>query len=118
MTLLKTPVLELKTKGLLNDAFRELDAKYAANRKSNEEYRQEFKTGTFNIIKDDLGVQGILNHADGKMYDSKSAYYKSLKESGHIIHEAGMNSGPRKQRGDYDVSKELKEAAQRVGLIG
>lgn len=60
--------------------------------------------------------QAIVGHHDGKVYDSKSEYYKSLKASGHIIHEAGMNK-KREQRGDYNVTKELKEAAQKHGLI-
>ncbi len=68
------------------------------------------------LIKDDLGVSGVLNHADGKMYDSKSAYYQSLKDSGHVVVEAGMDK-PREQRGNFDVHKELKSAAQEHGFI-
>jgi len=55
---------------------------------------------------------------DGKVYDSKSAYYKSLKASGHMVVEPGMQKEKREQRGDFNVTKELKEAAQKHGLIG
>ncbi len=33
-------------------------------------------------IRDDLGIAGVLNHADGKKYDSYSAYKKSVKAHG------------------------------------
>jgi hypothetical protein len=39
------------------------------------------------IIRD--GLDGMLSHADGKRYDSKSAYYRTLKETGNRIVEAG-----------------------------
>lgn len=60
----------------------------------------------------------IIGQHDGKHYDSKSEYYKSLKASGHIVHEAGMHKEKREQRGDYNCRKELKEAAQKAGIIG
>lgn len=40
------------------------------------------KQNAFQIIRDDLGLQGVFNHADGKKYDSKSQYYKAVKASG------------------------------------
>lgn len=58
----------------------------------------------------------IINHANGKIYDSKSKYYADLKASGHVVVESGMDK-KREQRGDYNVQKELKEAAQKHGLI-
>lgn len=39
----------------------------------------------FAVISDDLGVHGIKSMADGKQYDSKSAYYKSLKSQGYEV---------------------------------
>lgn len=43
----------------------------------------------FNMVSDQLGegVKGILNHADGKIYDSKSAYHRTLRERGFHIRE-------------------------------
>lgn len=34
------------------------------------------------VISDDLGKDGVLNHADGKLYDSKSEYYGAVKAAG------------------------------------
>lgn len=34
---------------------------------------------------DDLGTQGVLNPADGKRYDSRSAYYQAVKDKGLVI---------------------------------
>lgn len=34
-----------------------------------------------------LGVQGIFNPADGKTYDSRSAYYNAIKAKGLVIAE-------------------------------
>lgn len=60
------------------------------------------------------GITPILNHADGKMYDSKSSYYKALKQSGHIIVEAGMDK-PREIRGDFDSRKDVAKALNQLG---
>lgn len=59
----------------------------------------------------------VLNPATGKYYDSKSKYYADLKATGHVVVESGIVPEKREQRGDYNVYKELKEAAQRHGLI-
>lgn len=39
------------------------------------------------IVTDNLpgGIHGMRSMSDGKLYDSKSAYYASLKRSGHEI---------------------------------
>ena len=37
------------------------------------------------LNSDDLGIHGIVNQADGKTYDSKSEYYKSIKAKGLVI---------------------------------
>jgi len=34
---------------------------------------------------DDLGTKGVFNPADGKMYDSRSAYYNAVKAKGLVI---------------------------------
>lgn len=34
------------------------------------------------VISDDLGKDGIINHADGRRYDSKSSYYSAVKAAG------------------------------------
>jgi hypothetical protein len=40
------------------------------------------------INSDDLGIGGIVNQADGKTYDSKSEYYKSIKAKGLVIDDS------------------------------
>lgn len=34
---------------------------------------------------DDLGTKGVFNPADGKIYDSRSAYYRAVKDKGLVI---------------------------------
>lgn len=67
------------------------------------------------VISDYIAGPGgeLRNMADGKMYDSKSEYRKSLKAHGMV--EMGSDApteGRKEQRGDYDCTKELKEAIQ------
>jgi len=68
-----------------------------------------------NVINDT--IDGVLNPATGKRYDSKAKYYADLKATGHMVVESGMHSDKREIRGDFDVRKELKQAAQQHGLI-
>jgi hypothetical protein len=62
------------------------------------------------------GVKGMQSMADGKMYDSKSAYYQSLKEKGC---EIVGNDAPRTQRqdirGDFTTKQEVAEAIKQLG---
>lgn len=65
---------------------------------------------------DDMGA--VQNPVDGKTYDSKSAYYRSVKDSGCVI----LGNEKVKPRETTSISKEalrsgLKEAAQKHGLI-
>ena len=113
--LLKTPIWELIEKKLLLEGIAAKDRKIAAVRKENESFVPTY-FGPINIISDNLGTQGVFNPADGKRYDSKSQYYQSLKDAGCVVMEAGMDK-PRKQRGNYDCAKELKQAAQQIGYI-
>jgi hypothetical protein len=65
------------------------------------------------IIRDELS--GVVNPCDGKRYDSKSAYYRAVKEAGCVIvgNEAEkMMSAPRARS---NVSRdEIAEAVQKV----
>lgn len=73
------------------------------------------------IIKDQLpgGVNGMLNHADGKRYDSKSAYERAVKAKGCRVIGNDWNKSEYKTpaergtRGDFNVRPQLKEALQR-----
>lgn len=74
------------------------------------------------IIKDDLpgGVNGMLSHADGKRYDSKSSYARALKAKGCRVVGNDWNKAEWKPpiergvRGDFNVRPQLKEAVQKV----
>lgn len=62
----------------------------------------------------DDNIDPILNHANGKIYDSKSKYYADLKASGHVIVESGMDK-PREIRGDFDARKDVAKALNQLG---
>lgn len=62
----------------------------------------------------DDNITPILNHANGKVYDSKSKYYADLKASGHVIVESGMDK-PRETRGDFDARKDVAKALNQLG---
>lgn len=118
--LLEMPITELLAQKLLREGLAAKDRRVATIRAENAAFKTANKgMARPNIIKDTLGegVKGVKSHLDGKTYDSKSEYYKSLKQSGHIVVEPGMQSEKRKQRGNYDVSKDLKRAAQQIGFI-
>lgn len=72
-------------------------------------YRQ-FK---INVISDDLGLQGIYNHADGKRYDSKSSYHRTLKERGFAIREDSPGKAkeyiPDKREIKSDIAQAIKQ---------
>lgn len=75
-----------------------------------------------NYGRDNLpgGVNGILNHADGQRYDSKSNYEKAVKAKGCRIVGNDWNGSEWKPpiergiRGDFNVRPQLKEAVQKV----
>lgn len=61
------------------------------------------------IISDSLG--DVRNPIDGKIYDSKSAYHRKLKETGHHVYE-GSGNKEQLNKGDHNVTQELRQAAQ------
>lgn len=111
MSLLKVPIRELLVKGLLPEAIKEHDLKIAKIRADNLAYKAAPK-GRHYIISDNLN--DVMNPANGKIYDSKSAYYRAVKDAGCNIVEDNMLERKREDRGDYDNSKELKEAIMQV----
>lgn len=62
------------------------------------------------LIRDDIG--GIKSMQDGKIYDSRSALYRSYKEGGTRIIEAG--EGPAEPVADKITKAEVAEAVQKV----
>lgn len=75
-----------------------------------------FGTSAYGIMDTMGGVNGIHNPVDGKRYDSKSAYHRKLKETGHHVYEGKGNPNKLLNRGDHNVFKELKAAAIQHGL--
>jgi len=74
----------------------------------------QWKTG---IISDHMGngVNGLKSMGDGKLYDSKSQYRKSLKEQGLV--ELGTDApteGNSEQRGDYNCEADVAKAVRQV----
>ena len=64
------------------------------------------------------GVNGILNHADGKHYDSKSQYERAVREKGCRVVGNDWNNvkqAPQREiRGDFNVRPALKQAVEKV----
>lgn len=111
--LLTTPIKDLGDR--IIDAIRARDALDEIIRKNNAEFVPSLKPFHY-VISDDLGA--VQNPADGKTYDSKSAYYKAVKDAGCVV----LGNEKIKPRQTTSISKEalrsgLKEAAQKHGLI-
>lgn len=61
------------------------------------------------------GMDAILSHADGRMYDSKSAYYASVRRSGAEI--VGNDTSIFRERQEYrpeGVEQSIKQAIQQL----
>lgn len=78
------------------------------------------KRYSYNVISDSLGegVQGLLNHADGKKYDSKSEYYKAVKAAGCVV--LGSDAPTEAKQVDYkldsrEIKQDIKQAIEQLG---
>lgn len=69
--------------------------------------------GSLPSVRSD-GMSDTFNPADGKTYDSKSAYYKGVAAAGCNIVEDNPLERKRKDHGNYDNTKELKQAIEQV----
>lgn len=91
-----------------------------------EEYSRLYASKTKNPFagygSDNLpgGINGILNHADGKRYDSKSQYDRAVKAKGCRVVGNDLNNVTWKPpiergiRGDFNVKPQLRQAVQKV----
>ena len=70
-----------------------------------------------NFVRDELGgLHGLQSMSDGKQYDSKSKYYRSLKDQGaHIVeHKDPKGFIPHKSKGSApDIKKALQQLKAR-----
>lgn len=89
----------------------------------NKEIVQEYKSAPskysiVNVISDDLGTKGVRNPVDGKVYDSKSAYHKSVRAAGcQVVGNEPIPAKKREIRGDFDCRREVAQAIERTGLM-
>lgn len=101
-----------------------LDGKFITKSRDGEltpEYINHFgkKVLTHSVRSDSLpgGVKGMLSHADGKKYDSRSQYERAVKASGCVILGNDMNNHTFKRppvKGEFNVRPQLREAVQKV----
>lgn len=122
--ILSVPIKDLLASGKLADGLKALDQKIEANYAANRLHKDNHRYKPVAIITDDLkaGVNGLVNHADGKRYDSKSEFRRATRRAG--CYEVGNSIDPRDIkvktplergiRGDYNVRPQLKEALERV----
>lgn len=68
------------------------------------------------------GMDAMLNHANGLMYDSRSAYERAVKDAGcEIIGDAPLPSGvPEIQIDEREISQDIKTAIDQLeaGYVG
>jgi hypothetical protein len=92
------------------------DRRIAAIRKENDEYvLTRPASGPF-IVSDDLGSRGVLNPADGKKYDSKSAYYRAVKAKGNEIVGNEKLGASKPNAPEIDWKRAVAETLQQKGL--
>lgn len=114
--LLKRPVREL-TRDQIISAFAAKDKQWERNRKENASYTK-LRQGLINVISDDLGIKGVQNPGNGKMYDSKSNLRKAYKAQGLIEMGSDAKVTERKEiRGDYDCREALSKAIDQTGFM-
>jgi len=61
------------------------------------------------------GVQGMRSMADGRLYDSKSQYYRSLKEKNLVINEPGMVKSKPDSFNEKKFDQAFKQALEQHG---
>jgi len=66
----------------------------------------------FNVISDDLGINGVRCPVDGKTYTSKSQYYAAVKASGREILGNEKPKAYKPQYHDIDWGNAIKETLE------
>lgn len=80
-----------------------------------EELKEEkgFKPACPYVVSDSFQtIHGIKNMADGKQYDSKAAYYQSVKDAGCVVvgnDESIKKQKPVKEKHDINWHQEVKK---------
>jgi hypothetical protein len=61
------------------------------------------------------GMDPILNHANGLMYDSRSAYERGVKDAGcEIVGSEKLTAKPRPTLSDRELKQDIKTAIDQV----
>lgn len=84
-------------------------------------YFEERKESGPAVISDDLkaGVNGLRNHADGRMHDSKSAYTKAVRRAGcEIVGNETPAVKPRELIGRREIGETVKRAIEEHQSLG
>lgn len=100
---------------LETESFMDKCARETAETKQNYVGKKSWSTNMGDRLWGERGreVDGIVNPANGKRYDSKSKYYKDLKANGLHVMEGDIKQ-PSTVQGDFNVRKELTEATRQV----
>ncbi len=89
-----------------------VDEKFAQIAKENKNFKPKPVKSIPYIIGDNIEGGHLKSMADGKIYDSKSKYYQSLKEAGCVI------VGNEKQESTKSINeitqKDVKNAIERL----
>jgi hypothetical protein len=109
--LLKTPINEL-TRDQVTQAFIALEDKFQRIAEENKLFKpSNVKTKVY-VQSDYIESGSIKSMADGKIYDSKSKYYQSVKDAGCVI------VGNEKQQANKGVNeltqRDVKNAIERL----
>lgn len=117
--LLKAPLKDVMDYRLLTVLY---EKRISSIRAANAAYRPIKYISVPMPISDGMpgGVNGIINHADGKHYDSKSEFRKATRRAG--CYEVGTDIKEvnyktpleRGVRGDFNVKPQLKDAVHKV----
>jgi hypothetical protein len=61
------------------------------------------------------GMDPIMNHANGQMYDSRSAYERGVKDAGcEIIGNEKIEPAPRPELCERELKQDIKTAMEQV----
>lgn len=86
---------------------------------SNANYFEERPQGP-SIISDDLGagVNGLRNHADGRMYDGKSAFRQATRDAGcvEVGNEVQRQKPPETPK--HEIAETIKRAFEEERQFG
>jgi hypothetical protein len=64
------------------------------------------------------GIDATLNHADGRTYESRSSYYRALREKDcHIVETGEHTDKPREFESPGGLEQDIKDAMEQLGAI-